>query len=88
MIGSDPVCDVVLPGLAPHHATVLHTDEDEYVLTNLGPESRVHGAACTGSALLRTGSRIELGDHILVFAREEYADHGRPFGGRVGGGWR
>ena len=47
-IGSDPGCDVVLPGLEPHHASVLHTDADEYVLTNLGPETRVHGAVVTG----------------------------------------
>jgi hypothetical protein len=84
-IGSDPACDVVLPGLAPHHSSVLHTDSDEYVLTNLGPEVRVHGAVVTGSATLRTGARVDLGEHALAFAREEYADHGRPFGGRVGG---
>ena len=84
-IGSDPDCDVVLPGLEPHHASVLHTDADEYVLTNLGPETRVHGAVVTGSATLRTGARVDLGEHSLAFAREEYADHGRPFGGRIGG---
>ena len=84
-IGSDPGCDVVLPGLDPHHASVLHTDTDEYVLTNLGPETRVHGAVVTGSATLRTGARVDLGEHSLAYAREEYADHGRPFGGRIGG---
>ncbi|HSP75244.1 MAG TPA: hypothetical protein VLO31_03400, partial [Cryobacterium sp.] len=35
--------------------------------------------------ILRTGARIEMGPWRLAFFREEYADHGRPYGGRVGG---
>ncbi|MFY9679907.1 MAG: FHA domain-containing protein, partial [Glutamicibacter protophormiae] len=35
--------------------------------------------------VLRSGARIELGGWRLVFYREEYADHGRPYGGRNGG---
>jgi hypothetical protein len=33
----------------------------------------------------RTGARIDIGPHSLAFLREEYADHGRPHGGREGG---
>ena len=46
--------------------------------------TRVHGAF-VDRQLLRTGARIEVGGHCLVFHREEYADHGRPYGGRIGG---
>ncbi|WP_066041419.1 FHA domain-containing protein [Herbiconiux solani] len=35
--------------------------------------------------VLRTGARIDLGDWKLAYFREEFADHGRPYGGRVGG---
>ncbi len=87
-IGSDPGCDIVLPGLAPVHAEVLHDDADEFVVHALDDaELRVHGRR-VGTSLLRTSSRIELGPHprrILAFVREEYADHGRPYGGRIGG---
>ena len=82
-VGSDPSCDIVLPGLEPHHADLEHGADDEFVLLAHGP-AKVHGRQVQ-SALLRTGSRIELGSHVLAFMREEYADHGRPFGGRIGG---
>ncbi len=85
-IGSDPGCDIVLAGLEPVHAEVRHDENDEYVLVALaGPgETRVNGDLVT-SALLRTASRIRLGQRTLSFYREEYADHGRPYGGRLGG---
>ena len=83
-IGSDPTCDVVLKGLAELHATVHHDDSDEYVLQVQDGGARVHGAPVTRQ-VLRSGSRLELGDHVLSFYREEYADHGRPYGGRAGG---
>jgi hypothetical protein len=85
LIGSDSACDIVLPGLEPLHAVVLHEDDDEYVLSNCGPETRVHGAVVDDSVMLRTGARIDIGPHSLAFCRDEYADHGRPFGGREGG---
>ena len=44
----------------------------------------MHGAV-VDQQILRTGTRVELGGHRLVFFREEYADHGRPHGGRIGG---
>lgn len=84
VIGSDPACDVVLPGLEPRHAVIDHADGDEYVVTSAGGQTRVHGAGALGQ-VLRTGARLDLGDHTLVYYREEFADHGRPFGGRLGG---
>ena len=84
-IGSDPSCDVVLPGLAPRHVVVEHDDADEYVVRSCGPEARVHGVVVRGRQVLRTGARLDVGSHSLVFSREEHADHGRPFAGRVGG---
>ena len=84
-IGSDRGCDIVLPDLAPRHAVVRHDDADEYVLESRGPETRVHGAVVDRPAILRTGARVDVGPHSLSFFREEYADHGRPYGGREGG---
>jgi hypothetical protein len=83
-IGSAADCDVRLPGLAARHAEVLHDEDDEFVLIALEGAVRVHGAPAQ-RALLRNGTRIELGGRTLVYAREEYADHGRPYGGRIGG---
>lgn len=87
-IGSDAACDIVLPGLAPLHAVVVHDDADEFVITAIGDaEVRVHGRR-VDSSILRSSTRIELGSgpaRILAFLREEYADHGRPHGGRIGG---
>lgn len=83
-IGSDPDCDIVLTGLAAHHAEVRHEGGDEYVLVAIDPRTRVFGER-VGQRLLRTSSRVELGEHTLSFVREEFADHGRPHGGRVGG---
>jgi hypothetical protein len=84
VIGSAEDCDVVLPGLEPRHAVVDHVEGDEYVVTETAGATRVHGAGALG-AMLRTGARLDLGPHTLVFYREEYADHGRPYGGRIGG---
>lgn len=83
-IGSADSCDIVLAGLAPLHATVEHDDQDEFVLHSPVEVSRVHGAR-VDNALLRTGTRVELGGSQLVYSREEWADHGRPYGGRIGG---
>lgn len=83
-IGSDPACDIVLPGLAPVHAEVEHDDRDEFVLHARGGAVRVHGVPVARGEL-RTSARVELGARLLAFSREEYADHGRPHGGRIGG---
>jgi hypothetical protein len=85
-IGSAAGCDIRLPGLEDLHAEVQHDDADEFVLVR---RSRRGGVLVNGApvdiALLRTSSRIALGGRTLSFYREEFADHGRPFGGRVGG---
>lgn len=84
VIGSAPECDVILSGLAPVHAEVLHDEADEFVLLAIDPDVRVHGERVR-TKVLRTSARVELGPRALAFVREEYADHGRPYGGRIGG---
>ncbi|WP_298252159.1 FHA domain-containing protein [uncultured Arthrobacter sp.] len=82
-IGSSEDAMLRLAGLDALHAEVLHTDEDEYVLV---PHGVITGSVNGRErSILRTGARIQLGDWALAFFREEYADHGRPFGGRSGG---
>ncbi len=83
-IGSAETCDVTLPGLAPVHARLSHDEADEWVVHAVGGVTRVHGAPVVAQ-ILRTGSRVEMGEHTFTYARAEYADHGRPFGGRIGG---
>jgi hypothetical protein len=82
-IGSDESAELQLPGLDGVHAEIVHNDRDEYVLVRHG---KVSGSFGPGSAsVLRTGSRLQMGPWCLAFFREEFADHGRPFGGRSGG---
>jgi len=86
-IGSDPGCDLTLPGLAPRHADIVRrAEDDEYLLMPTADDgsTRVNGEPADGQ-VLRTGSRIQLGEWTMSYSREEYADHGRPYGGRAGG---
>ena len=83
-LGTDPACDIVLPGLAGRHAEISHDVDDEYVVRALDPDTRVNGAR-VGEKFLRTGSRLQVGRWTLAYSREEHADHGRPHGGRIGG---
>jgi len=85
-VGSGEECDLRLDGLLALHAEIRHDDNDEYVLYAHGPirSSAVRAAEGAGQ-ILRTGARLELGDWRMAFFRAEFADHGRPFGGRVGG---
>ena len=73
----------LLPGLDGLHAEIVHNDQDEYVLVPHGTVSGSFGPA--GLSVLRTGARIQMGQWCLAFFREEFADHGRPYGGRSGG---
>ncbi|ASD22750.1 hypothetical protein B7495_12200 [Cryobacterium sp. LW097] len=85
-IGSAEDADLRLEGLDALHAEIRHDENDEYLLVALGP---VGGGARTddpsSGQILRTGARLEMGSWRMGFFREEYADHGRPFGGRLGG---
>ena len=88
LIGSGPDADLRLEGLEKHHAEIRHNEDDEYVLyafaaTGGGWPNLPHSS--DNARILRTGSRIEIGSWRLAFYREEFADHGRPFGGRLGG---
>jgi hypothetical protein len=85
-IGSGSRADLRLDGLAEEHAEIRCELGDEYVLVDLGAPggSRVDGRPVE-RAELHTGDRIEVGHWTMSYYREEYADHGRPFGGRSGG---
>lgn len=90
-LGSAPDCDIALEGLLPHHATISHTETDEYVLDSLG-DTKTSSAGeespfddAPKGARLRHGSEFSIGEYAFSFQRDEYADHGRPFGGREGG---
>ncbi len=83
-IGSDERCNVCLPGLQPLHAEVHHDQDDEFWVVDVSGDTRVNGER-VDRRLLRTASRVQVGPWTMTFYREEYADHGRPYGGRVGG---
>lgn len=82
-IGSSTEAELQLPGLDPIHAEIVHNERDEYVLVRHGTVTGSFGPA--GSSVLRTGARLQMGQWCLAYFREEFADHGRPFGGRSGG---
>lgn len=87
-IGSGPDADLRLEGLEALHAEIRHNEDDEYVLYPFAPTGggRPNLPRSTDNArILRTGSRIEMGPWRLAYYREEFADHGRPHGGRQGG---
>ncbi|MEV8249389.1 hypothetical protein AB0O87_00510 [Microbacterium sp. NPDC076768] len=90
-IGAAEGNELRLADTDPVHATITHDDRDDYVLT-------MHGSGETNASLgvdathkdedsetLRTGAHFTAGPWTLVFARDEFADHGRPYGGRAGG---
>jgi hypothetical protein len=85
-IGSSEDADLRLEGLDDIHAQIVHDDDDEYCLSIFGQgEANVAAAFDERGQKLRTGARIELGAWRMAYFREEFADHGRPFGGRSGG---
>jgi hypothetical protein len=87
-IGSSPENELQLDGLDPLHAEIRHNEDDEYVLVVFGNaelSSEHESGGVDGGHELHTGSRVALGDWGMSFFRDEYADHGRPFGGRQGG---
>lgn len=90
-IGTAAGNELRLPDTDPLHATVTHDERDEYVLElhGEGEMSASAGVAATHGGertmTLRTGARFTAGPWTFVFGREEFADHGRPYGGRLGG---
>lgn len=85
-LGSGEQADLVLSGVDEVQATIERTPEDEYVLKARGTSvhTYVNGRELPEQTL-RTGSRLEIGPWRLTYVRDEHADHGRPFGGRIGG---
>lgn len=90
-IGSSAQADLRLDGLDDIHAEVRHDENDDYVLHVLASDRDAvpillpPSSAQSRGRVLRTGARIELGQWRMGFFREEFADHGRPYGGRIGG---
>ena len=90
-IGSGRDAGLRLPGTEPVHAIIRHDSRDEYELDMRGPGETSANIEKSAEEerrdveVLRTGARFTLGPWRLVFVRDEYADHGRPFGGREGG---
>ncbi|QDZ15154.1 FHA domain-containing protein [Humibacter ginsenosidimutans] len=87
-IGSAADNELRLEDLDVLHARIQHDDRDEYVLTLLGSgESELPAESSDRGepTVLRTGARFMLGPWTVVYQRDEYADHGRPYGGREGG---
>ncbi|UUT35645.1 FHA domain-containing protein [Microbacterium elymi] len=90
-IGSADDVELRLAGLQPLHAEIHHDPEDEYVLVLHGPATTsarhvpVDSIGGKLGEVLRTGARFVLGEWAFVYARDEYADHGLPYGGRQGG---
>ncbi|WP_298861173.1 FHA domain-containing protein [uncultured Microbacterium sp.] len=82
--GSAPDSELLLAGADPLHATITHDDRDEFVLEMHG-EGEMNAGTDDRSETLRTGARFTVAGWTLVFVREEFADHGRPYGGREGG---
>lgn len=85
-IGGGPDADLRLEGLHDQHGEVRRDTEDEYVYVHLDPDgtTAVDGAPVDRKPL-HTGDRLQLGHWRMSFTREEFADHGRPYGGRQGG---
>lgn len=91
VIGSAHDANIALQSLDSLHATVEHRDNDEYVVVLHGageltanPETAETGVG-QNAQVLRHGSRFVINDYAFIFQRDEFADHGRPAGGREGG---
>lgn len=85
-IGSGEDVDLRLAGVDELQAEIIRTDDDEYVLIARSTRllSTVGGLQLPRQ-ILRTGARIQLGTWRMSYVRDEFADHGRPYGGRIGG---
>ncbi|QAY70787.1 FHA domain-containing protein [Xylanimonas protaetiae] len=89
-IGSAPDADLRLEGIAAAHAEIRHDERDDYVLHLNHPGTAPtaaggHNVDTPGDQPLHAGATFTVGEWTLTFERDEFADHGRPFGGREGG---
>lgn len=85
-IGDSEECDIWLPGLKELHAEVRRDANDEYCLYDLsGGDTTFDGGRPALGIQLHAGRRIDIGRWTLIYERAEFADHGSPYGGHVGG---
>lgn len=90
-IGSSGTSTIVLPYIDPSHVSIMHDKRDEYVLTMIGAgttNANLHIDPVSrgeDSEILRSGANFTAGPWRFVYQRDEFADHGRPYGGREGG---
>lgn len=86
-VGGGAGDDLRVPGLRPGHLRVERNREtDEYeVVPVTDATTLVSGHPVTEPVRLRTGTVVRVGQLSLAYVRDEYADHGRPYGGREGG---
>jgi hypothetical protein len=85
-LGTATSADLQLADTDEQQAEIVHDEFDEYVLVQrtAAVPTYVNGEPVERRTL-RTGDRLEIGPWTLSYFREEYADHGRPHGGRQGG---
>jgi hypothetical protein len=85
-IGSAPDQDIVLGDLAPEHAVIDWVENgDEFVFRSLTGDAT---ATIDGKPIINGrhhGDRLDVGPHVLVFQRDEAANHVRVEGARQGG---
>lgn len=74
-IGSSPSADLRLAAMAPVQARIVR-EANELIFLNVATASpsRINGADAS-RVLLRTGDGIEMGQYVLSYSREEFADH-------------
>jgi hypothetical protein len=86
-VGGGAEDDLRVPGLRPGHLRVERDPaSDEYeVVPVRGATTLVSGRVAEKRERLRTGTIVRVGELSLTYVRDEYADHGRPYGGREGG---
>jgi hypothetical protein len=70
LIGSAPNNDVVLQGLAPHHAEIRWQDQRYILYDRGGKQISVNERAIMGPNMLKDGFRVRLGRVDFVFKEE------------------
>lgn len=70
-IGGDSTCSIRLPELRPQHATIMHNENDEYVLSIHDEEPEDSGAGPRPQTeVLRAGTTFEVGPWSFLFSRD------------------